>query len=73
MREVLAREGCPTLAGCRKKWDESCKKKREESHDMVAVNNGLDARRRRYKIGVDDGPFNANGNICRLSGESRLI
>ena len=39
---------------------------------MAAVNNRLDPRRRRCKIGVDDGPFNENGNIGRLSGKSRI-
>ena len=42
------------------------------SPDMPAVNSRLDAQRRRCKIGVDDGPFNANGSIGRLAGESRL-
>ena len=42
------------------------------SHDMATADNRLDARRKRCKIGVDDGPFNANGNICCPSGEFRL-
>jgi hypothetical protein len=41
------------------------------SHYMATADNRLDARRRRCKIGVDDGPFNANGNICCPSGKSR--
>jgi hypothetical protein len=42
------------------------------SHDMATADNRLDARRKRCKIGVDDGPFNANGNICCPSGKSRV-
>jgi hypothetical protein len=42
------------------------------SHDMATADNRLDARRKRCKIGVDDGPFNANGNICCPSGKSRF-
>jgi hypothetical protein len=43
------------------------------SHDMATANDCLDARRRRCKIGTDDGPFNANASIGRLSGKSRII
>jgi hypothetical protein len=38
---------------------------------MPAANNRLDVQRRRCKIGVDDGSFNANGGIGWLSGKSR--
>jgi len=39
---------------------------------MPAANNRLDAQRRRCKIGVGGGLFNASGSIGRLSGKSRL-
>jgi hypothetical protein len=62
------------LAGYRKKWMKVAEKNAKAgAPDIVAANIRLDSQRRRCKVGVADGPFNANGNIGRPSGESRVI